>query len=178
MSLRHALLGFLDISPFSGYDLVKKFDESINYFWHTTHTQIYRTLKELEKNKLVDGVIQHQLGKPSKKIYHITSDGKKELKKWLLDEPSLPSLKHSFLLKITFSANLSTNEIINQLSKYESLIKEKYNNLTTSEIVYQTRVPRNQLEKEIWVSTIDSAKSFYEKELLWISKLKKRLIEL
>lgn len=178
MSLRHALLGFLDISPVSGYDLVKKFDESVHYFWHATHTQIYRTLKELEKKGLIDGVIHHQSGKPSKKIYHININGKKALKKWLLDTPSLPSLKHSFLLQLTLSSSLSPSEIINQLTKYEKLIKEKLNKLNESEITYQTTEPRNQLEREIWISTIENGKSFYLKELEWISKLKNKIMSI
>jgi DNA-binding PadR family transcriptional regulator len=32
----------------SGYDLARRFDKSIGYFWHATHQQIYRELARME----------------------------------------------------------------------------------------------------------------------------------
>ncbi len=47
MSLKHAILGFLELSPFSGYDLKKAFDGSVQHFWPADQAQIYRTLNQL-----------------------------------------------------------------------------------------------------------------------------------
>ena len=44
MSTQHALLISLIEKPSSGYDLARRFDKSIGYFWHATHQQIYREL--------------------------------------------------------------------------------------------------------------------------------------
>lgn len=175
MSLRHALLGILDIAPVSGYDVVKMFEASVNYYWHATHTQIYNTLKDLEKKELVEGVIHHQTGKPSKKVFHITENGKKELKKWLLEKPSLPSLKHSFMLKISLSAELPPNEILNQLSGYEEIINKKLTELFLIDSTNQMIRARNDIEKEIWLTTLKSGIAFYQKELEWITALRKRI---
>ena len=44
MSLDHAILGFLNYKPLSGYDLKKVFDSSVRHFWYADQSQIYRTL--------------------------------------------------------------------------------------------------------------------------------------
>jgi len=47
MALEHAILGFLDYGPMSGYDLKKTFDDSVNHFWTAQQSQIYRALKKM-----------------------------------------------------------------------------------------------------------------------------------
>ena len=47
MSLEHAILGFLNYKPLSGYDLKKIFDTSVRHFWAADQSQIYRTLNRL-----------------------------------------------------------------------------------------------------------------------------------
>jgi len=48
MALAHAIL----VSPCeqegSGYELARRFDRSIGYFWAATHQQIYRTLRTMQ----------------------------------------------------------------------------------------------------------------------------------
>ena len=47
MSLDHAILGFLNYHPYTGYDLKKIFDSSVQHFWPADQSQIYRTLNRL-----------------------------------------------------------------------------------------------------------------------------------
>ncbi|MBK7448579.1 MAG: PadR family transcriptional regulator [Anaerolineales bacterium] len=54
MSLKHAILGFLSFKPFSGYELKKAFDSSVQHFWPANQSQIYRTLAELEGGGFVE----------------------------------------------------------------------------------------------------------------------------
>jgi PadR family transcriptional regulator, regulatory protein AphA len=46
MSFKYAILGFLSFAPFSGYDLKKAFDRSVQHFWPANQSQTYRTLAE------------------------------------------------------------------------------------------------------------------------------------
>ena len=48
MSLPHILLGMLR-EPATGYDLGKRFKQSLAHFWHADLAQIYPTLKKLEQ---------------------------------------------------------------------------------------------------------------------------------
>ena len=45
MALTHAILVALSEQSGSGYELARRFDRSIGYFWSATHQQIYRTLR-------------------------------------------------------------------------------------------------------------------------------------
>jgi len=40
MSIQHALLTSLLEKPSSGYELARRFDKSMGYFWSATHQQI------------------------------------------------------------------------------------------------------------------------------------------
>jgi DNA-binding PadR family transcriptional regulator len=74
--------------PGSGYELARRFDRSIGYFWAATHQQIYRTLKSMEYDGCVcvTRVVQH--GRPDKKVYTVSDDGRTELARWIAEPQS------------------------------------------------------------------------------------------
>ena len=72
MSLEHAILGFLNYGPYSGYDLKKIFDISVQHFWPADQSQIYRTLSRLEDREWVDMDVIEQDDRPDRKEYRIT----------------------------------------------------------------------------------------------------------
>ncbi|PER49466.1 hypothetical protein COL26_34575 [Bacillus thuringiensis] len=83
MSLKHTILVFLNRRAFSGYDLWKMFNDSVDNYWSTTHTQIYKILSELEKGEMFAIKLIQQKANLNKKIYDLTESEKKELLKWL-----------------------------------------------------------------------------------------------
>ncbi len=116
MSLEFTLLGFLDYGPKTGYELKKLLDESTQFFWHAELSQIYPALKRLEGKGSVIFETQLQEGKPDKKVYSITPQGRNELFAWLVDPlDQLPEIKNQVLLKLFFSGKLGKKEICAQL---------------------------------------------------------------
>jgi PadR family transcriptional regulator, regulatory protein AphA len=116
MSLNYSILGFLNLGAMTGYELKKAIDSSTQFFWHAELSQIYPTLKQLEKKHWVAVKVIPQTGKPDKKLYAITEEGRFELVRWLkepLDE-SQP-VKSPILLKLFFMGELSPSELIAQL---------------------------------------------------------------
>ncbi|KAF4409125.1 MULTISPECIES: PadR family transcriptional regulator [Streptomyces] len=89
MALEHAILVSLLERPGSGYELARRFEQSAGTFWTAPHQQIYRVLKRMERDGRlrVDEVAQQ--GKPDKKVYSVTADGRAALGRWL-DEPVEP----------------------------------------------------------------------------------------
>jgi PadR family transcriptional regulator AphA len=86
MSLRHALLGLLQLSPGTGYELTQRFDSSLRNAWHASHSQIYPELAKLEADGFVE-VIEE--GARRSKTWGVTATGREELRRWLLEtEPS------------------------------------------------------------------------------------------
>lgn len=89
MSLSHAVLTSLLEKPSSGYDLARRFDKSIGYFWHATHQQIYRELARMEAAGWVASVTAPDAGNTRKRSYRVLPAGRDELRRWAL-EPSAP----------------------------------------------------------------------------------------
>lgn len=55
MSLKHALLGVLDVLPMTGSELKQFLDVSTGWMWSARHSQIYPLLARLEKEGLIKG---------------------------------------------------------------------------------------------------------------------------
>ena len=83
MALQHAILVSLCEQAGSGYELARRFDRSIGYFWSATHQQIYRTLRAMDTDGWVAVSEVHQRGRPDKKVYRVTATGHDELARWI-----------------------------------------------------------------------------------------------
>lgn len=116
MSVTHALLGFLDLSPMTGYDLKRSMDESTQAFWHASLSQIYPALQRMQAEGLVESETHPQEGKPDKRVYRITGAGRSALTEWL-EEPvrTLEPGKSTALLKLFFSGRLAPDRILRHL---------------------------------------------------------------
>ena len=97
-----ALLGLLSFEPMSGYDLKQLISWSVSHFWREGYGQIYPTLQQLAKQRLVTKKTQRQKGKPDRNIYSLTPAGRERLKQWLA-EPAGPEVpRNELLLKLFF----------------------------------------------------------------------------
>ena len=118
MSLPHALLGLINYQPSTGYDLKNKFQKSIHFFWNAALPHIYRSLKQMEKEKWIASNIEQQSGKPNRKVYRITGKGKKELLHWLNEPPEELELRHSMLVKVFFGRQLPPERFADYLKNW------------------------------------------------------------
>lgn len=85
VALPHAILVSLSEQSGSGYELARRFDRSIGFFWSATHQQIYRTLRVMEDHGWVDATPVVQQGRPDKKVYTVAEAGRDELARWLAE---------------------------------------------------------------------------------------------
>jgi DNA-binding PadR family transcriptional regulator len=83
VALPHAILVALCEQAGSGYELARRFDRSIGYFWAATHQQIYRTLRSMEADGWVDVTHVAQHGRPDKKVYRVSTAGRAALAHWI-----------------------------------------------------------------------------------------------
>lgn len=100
MSLSHAIMTALLDEDLSGYELAKRFDVSLGFFWNASHQQIYQTLKQLHQDDLVSAIDIDQQGKPNKRIYALTDLGLKNLDTWVLGETRVKPAKDELLVKL------------------------------------------------------------------------------
>ena len=100
MALEHAILVSLNERAGSGYELARRFDKSIGFFWGATHQQIYRVLKRMDDAGWVDAESVAQEGRPDKKVYCVSDAGRDELARWIA-EPSEPAeLRDELAIKL------------------------------------------------------------------------------
>jgi DNA-binding PadR family transcriptional regulator len=85
VALTHAILVSLCEQSGSGYELARRFDRSIGYFWSATHQQIYRTLRVIEDDGWVHAATVVQHGRPDKKVYTVSQKGRAELARWIAE---------------------------------------------------------------------------------------------
>ena len=112
MSLDFAILGFLNYSPLSGYDLKKVFDNSVRHFWPADQSQIYRTLAKLAEQGHVEPDLVRGLDRPDRKEYHITPAGREALRAWLLSPLPSQEVRIAALIQVFFAGQLTDEQAI------------------------------------------------------------------
>ncbi len=106
MALNHAIMTALLDDRLSGYELTKSFDTSLGFFWKASHQQIYKALRDLEKQGLLESEDVPQAGKPDKVIYGLTAAGREALEQWVLGDSRVTESKDDMFVKFY---NLSPN---------------------------------------------------------------------
>jgi PadR family transcriptional regulator AphA len=118
MSLEHILLGLLR-EPASGYDLKAVLDHGIGHFWAAELSQIYPSLKRLEKQGLLRSRRAASKRGPGRIVYQVTAEGRRHLAVWLRNGPQFEDMRHAFLAQIYLMDELSdlpyTLEFLKQL---------------------------------------------------------------
>ncbi len=120
MSLRYGILGLLNRSPMTGYNLKKLFDKTLNNVWTASLSQIYRELTILQKDGFVTAQVKEQDLRPDKKVYTITDDGKQSFQAWLMQSPEafISPKRDDFMLRLFFGAGMGAGRVKEQLAEF------------------------------------------------------------
>ncbi|MEV6968345.1 PadR family transcriptional regulator [Hamadaea sp. NPDC051192] len=118
MSLRHALLGLLADSPQTGYDLTKRFEETLSgHAWNASHSQIYPELKRLLGDGLIEIVGE---GSRGSKTYGVTAEGRAELRRWMFSPLGDTPPRNEFVLRLFLLSSLDladTRVLVDQMAQ-------------------------------------------------------------
>jgi DNA-binding PadR family transcriptional regulator len=178
MSLRAAILGFLELEPASGYTLQQRFDGSVSGFWTATQSQVYRELHALERDGLVSRRVEPGDGKPARKIYSVTPTGRDALEMWLREPLEPFQLRHPLLLKLVFSTDLEPDALDALLGSYESgldVLREEYAARAGSPEIFE--LARSPREAQLWELAIDHGVAWVDMERAWVRRARARLRE-
>lgn len=167
MSLKYALLGFVDMMPITGYDLKKFFDSAVFFYWSATHTQIYQTLAQMTFEGLVEIEVIQQVNHPNKKLFTITQKGKEALRDWVATPLDLPVVRHALLVQISWADRLSTEEIVNLFSAYAAKLEDRLNLYHDEKQSSPLKYARSERETLLWRLTLENGIAVYEAELKW-----------
>lgn len=123
MSLRHAALGLLSQQPGSGYDLLKRFTESMDNMWPATQSQLYGELNKLA----VAGLIKvSDMGPRGRKEYAITDAGRAELHRWMLSPQDDPPIRNAAMLRVFLLGQLTPDQAREYLNSLLSLSEQEH----------------------------------------------------
>ncbi len=172
MPLPHAILGFLQYGPMSGYDLKKNFDQSVAHFWSATQSHIYKALEELESNGLVSSQLIQQEGKPNRKQYQLTDAGRAELRRWLATPQPMAGPRSAWLIQIFFAHHLSNEEIANLFEKRIETLRTRLSQLQRAQksIDENSGKVGQKRAQALWQLTLDYGIDNYTNEIAWLEK--------
>jgi len=92
IDIKFPVLGFLMDAEMTGYDLKRRFQDSVGFFYRVSDGSLYPALKKLARDGLVTMRAERH-GKRARKVYAITQKGRERFLK-MLAEPSPPVFIH------------------------------------------------------------------------------------
>ncbi|ORA81348.1 PadR family transcriptional regulator [Mycolicibacter kumamotonensis] len=107
MSLRIAVLGLLSQQSGSGYDLLKRFEESLANVWPATQSQLYGELLKLADAGMIEA---SAVGARGRKEYRILPAGRAELERWMTDPLGDPPFRSAQLLRLFLLSEVSPDQ--------------------------------------------------------------------
>ena len=122
VSLRNAALGLLSQEPASGYDLLKKFKQSMD-MWPATQSQLYGELNRLADNGLIK---VSDLGPRGRKEYAITDAGRAELYRWITSPQDDPPIRNAAMLRVFLLGQLNFGQAREYLESLRSTSEQKH----------------------------------------------------
>jgi DNA-binding PadR family transcriptional regulator len=114
----YALLGLLNIRPWTTYELAKQVQRSLGWFWPRAERKLYEEPKRLVEYGLATAASE-STGKRPRTVYSITADGRKALRRWLDAAPAEPSLEFEALVKVFFADGGSLTQLRSTLDHVE-----------------------------------------------------------
>jgi DNA-binding PadR family transcriptional regulator len=177
MSLDHAILGFLDYHPYTGYDLKKIFDTSVRHFWPADQSQIYRTLSRLTDQGFAEMEKIPQEDRPDRKVYHITESGRAELIRWLSGPPTLGEPRSASLVQVFFAGQLSDQEILEKFEGFAAVMRTvlaQYDRVPDMIGPYQQEISSPR-EHFFWMLTLENGITSMRANLEWVEKVIERI---
>jgi DNA-binding PadR family transcriptional regulator len=123
----HALLGMLArYGEHSGYELLKLAESGIGFFWLPAKSHVYDVLPRLERYGLVKSRRVHQIGRPDKQTWRITSRGRAVLRAWLNTlDPDPFAARGVFLLKLFFGDHGNPNRTAEHVARFRDQAAER-----------------------------------------------------
>lgn len=152
-------------------------DGSLNHFWKISYGQIYPTLKLLVDKGFATAQDLAQEGKPDKKEYQITPEGKQALKKWL-EQPilELPNEKNELLLKLFFSRHQEPETTQRHLKDYHANLLSRLHTYEAIKAMISTQLFGEE-DAPFWIITLDYGLRTTQAAIDWCEDTKNLLLK-
>lgn len=163
------ILGLLSHEPMTGYEIKKRMDTTLKFFWNASYGSIYPTLNTLEKEKKVTKVETTENGR-DKATYSITEVGKNSLKEWLALPVIKDELRYETLLKLFFGSEVGKEITVDHIEAFEEKIKKELPFLKAS--VKQLKELNQEEAHQYYMLTALFGEKVFETYLDWCKEAK------
>jgi DNA-binding PadR family transcriptional regulator len=166
MSHRYLILGLLAANPMTGYDIKKQVGAALAAATNASYGTLYPTLHRLLAEGAVEVQEILQQGRPSKKVYHITEQGRRELTDWLKQPPAADQIRREFLLKLYLARNLNQRELL-------AMVRTRRQEAEAALSALKSEKPDGHDRHQEWV--MDYALSVGQAEVNWLKQVEKQI---
>ncbi len=140
MSIRLMVLGLLNQSSKTGYEIQKWIETSRAEAWADVQTgSIYHALRQMEKEELLQIQERIQTGHRSKAVYAITDSGRSEFRRLLRESLQHPphAFPTEFYTTLVFLDELPRTEILAALDALILKVRQEIETWTSGESIKQ-----------------------------------------
>lgn len=167
------ILGLLSHEELTGYEIKKRMDTSLKYFWSASYGSIYPALNDLVNRGLATKREDTE-SKRNKLIYTITESGRDYLKKWLTLPIEKDELRYETLLKLFFGKELGEEQALLHIEAFEKKIEEELPYLLQAKAILNQNLDDDSTHK-YYLLTVEFGIKTYQTYLEWCKEAKKLL---
>lgn len=168
------ILGLLSHEELTGYEIKKRMDTTLKYFWSASYGSIYPALNDLV-NRGLAAKREDTKSKRNKLIYNITESGRNYLKKWLALPIQKDELRYETLLKLFFGNEQGEEQAVIHIEAFEKKIQEELPYLLQAETILKKNLNEDSAHK-YYLLTVEFGIKTYQTYLEWCKEAKKLLV--
>ena len=167
------ILGLLSHEELTGYEIKKRMDTTLKYFWSASYGSIYPALNDLVNRGLATKR-EDTNSKRNKLIYTITENGRDYLKNWLSLPAEKDELRYETLLKLFFGSEKGEEQALIHMEAFEKKIEEELPYLLHAEKALNQSL-HNDIAHKYYLLTVEFGIKTYQAYLEWCKEARKLL---
>lgn len=167
------ILGLLSHEELTGYEIKKRMDTALKYFWGASFGSIYPTLSDLVSRGLANKRNDPE-NKRNKVIYTITDNGRAYLKKWLRLPVEKDELRYETLLKLFFGNDVGELQAISHIEAFQEKIAKELPYLLASQQTLEKHIDSDRAHT-YYLLTVKFGIQTYKAYLAWCEEAKRML---
>lgn len=122
----YAILGLLNIKPWSAYELTQQAQRSLRYAWPKSESHLYAEPKKLVRLGYAR-VTEAPAGPVrTRQVYRITAAGRRALRRWLESDPAPPQLEFEAILRLFYADATDKDAVLAALAHTRDDLQQRY----------------------------------------------------
>jgi len=170
------ILGLLSHEELTGYEIKKRMDTTLKFFWSASYGSIYPALNDLVSRGLATKR-EDTDSRRNKLIYTITDKGRGYLKEWLTLPVEKDELRYETLLKLFFGNEQGPEKALTHINAFEEKISKELPYLLSSEQSLEACLDDDSTHK-YYLLTVKFGIKAYTTYLEWCKEAKALLKEM